>query len=81
MNISICEYIKEISFRSEGASPVPRSAPQPPGINQRMAPMPPRPMNAAQNMPPIANRPLPGPPGGLPAPILPMLVAFNCSFS
>ncbi|VDM40625.1 unnamed protein product [Toxocara canis] len=61
---------------SNGPSPVPRPAPQPPMGSQRPAPMPPRPvggMVGGSNS--IANRPLPGPPGGaLPAPILPMRV-------
>lgn len=62
---------KKISdFRSNGPSPVPR-----PGLGgglaaQRPAPMPPRPTGNMQNAS-LANRPLPGPPGGLPAPILP----------
>lgn len=66
-------------LRSNGPSPVPRPAPQPPIGGQRPAPMPPRPMGVGPNAPSIANRPLPGPPGGaLPAPILPMRV--NQSF-
>ncbi|VDK43218.1 unnamed protein product [Anisakis simplex] len=60
-------------LRSNGPSPVPRPAPQPPISSQRPAPAPPRPMSMGPNS--IANRPLPGPPGGvLPAPILPMRV-------
>ncbi|OZC07713.1 dynamin family protein [Onchocerca flexuosa] len=60
-------------LRSNGPSPVPR-----PGMGgglaaQRPAPMPPRPTGNVQNAS-LANRPLPGPPGGLPAPILPIRV-------
>lgn len=63
-------------LRSNGPSPVPRPAPQPPISSQRPAPAPPRPMSMTGMGPnSIANRPLPGPPGGvLPAPILPMRV-------
>ncbi|MCP9263375.1 Dynamin-2 [Dirofilaria immitis] len=63
-------------LRSNGPSPIPR-----PGIGggltaQRPAPMPPRPTGNAQNAS-LASRPLPGPPGGLPAPLLPIRVHNN----
>ncbi|VDN07603.1 unnamed protein product [Thelazia callipaeda] len=71
-------------LRSNGPSPIPRSAPQPPGMGggitaQRPAPMPPRPVANTQNASMLANRPLPGPPGGLPAPLLPIRVHSSSS--
>uniref|UniRef100_A0A915PWR2 Dynamin n=1 Tax=Setaria digitata TaxID=48799 RepID=A0A915PWR2_9BILA len=65
-------------LRSNGPSPIPR-----PGMGggltaQRPAPMPPRPVSNVQSASSsLANRPLPGPPGGLPAPLLPIRVHNN----
>ncbi|KAK6114041.1 Dynamin-1 [Brugia pahangi] len=64
-------------LRSNGPSPIPR-----PGMGggltaQRPAPMPPRPTGNVQGASSLASRPLPGPPGGLPAPLLPIRVHNN----
>ncbi|VDN95008.1 unnamed protein product, partial [Brugia pahangi] len=61
-------------LRSNGPSPIPR-----PGMGggltaQRPAPMPPRPTGNVQGASSLASRPLPGPPGGLPAPLLPIIM-------
>uniref|UniRef100_A0A0N5A7N0 Dynamin n=1 Tax=Syphacia muris TaxID=451379 RepID=A0A0N5A7N0_9BILA len=62
------DWLSHGSHGSNGPSPVPRPAPQPPSGGQRPAPMPPRSGN--RSAPSFANRPLPSAPG-LPAPILP----------
>ncbi|MFH4978863.1 hypothetical protein AB6A40_005572 [Gnathostoma spinigerum] len=69
-------------MRSNGPSPVPRPAPQPPYNAQRPAPMPPRQATPVTNGASFANRPLPGPPtGNLPAPLLPMRINQSSSAS
>ncbi|VIP00257.1 Uncharacterized protein BM_BM9362 [Brugia malayi] len=64
-------------LRSNGPSPISR-----PGMGggltvQRPAPMPPRPTGNVQDASSLVSRPLPGPPGGLSAPLLPIRVHNN----